>query len=54
MRKTLLIFVAILFMAPMLSGCCPYWFDGGGRGYYGHERGYSSQHNGNREYRESR
>jgi hypothetical protein len=41
MRKTLLVFVAILFIAPMLSGCfCPYGNDWGGRGYYGHDRGY--------------
>lgn len=54
MRKTLLIFLAILFMAPMLSGCfCPYWIDGDGRGY-GHDRGYGGQREGSRDYRERR
>jgi len=47
MRKTLLFIVTILFLAPLLSGCfCPYWYDGGGRGYYGHDRGYSGHDRG--------
>lgn len=54
MRKTLMVLLTILFIAPMLSGCfCPYWTDGGGRGY-GHDRGYDSQRDGYREYRERR
>jgi hypothetical protein len=41
MGKTLLIFLAVVFMAPMLSGCFyyPHRDDGYGRGY-GHGRGY--------------
>ena len=41
MRKILLVFLTILFMAPMLSGCLyyPYRGDWNGRGY-GHDRGY--------------
>ena len=46
--------VARLFVAPLLSGCCPYWYDGGGRGYYGHDRGYDGYHDGSRDYRERR
>jgi hypothetical protein len=60
MRKTFLFFLAVLFMAPMLSGCfCPYWGDWNGRGY-GHERGYNEnrgydgQRNGYRDYGERR
>jgi hypothetical protein len=54
MRKTVLLFLIAIFMAPMLSGCfCPYWIDDGGRGY-GHYRGYDSQRGGYRDYRESR
>jgi hypothetical protein len=48
MRKTLLFFVTILFFVPLLSGCCPYWYDGGGRGYYGHDRGYDRGYGGQR------
>ena len=54
MKKYLLVFLAILFVAPLLSGCCPYWFDGGGRGYYGHDRGYDGHRGGSRDYRERR
>ena len=36
MKKTLLGILIILFVAPMLGGCCPYWY---GSGYYGN-RGY--------------
>ena len=61
MRKTLLILLTVLFMAPMLSGCFyyPYRDDWGGRGYehgrgYYDDRGYDSQRNGYRDYRERR
>lgn len=63
MRKTLLIFLSVLFMAPMLSGCFyyPYSYrdDWGGRGYgngrgYYDDRGYDSHRDGYRDYRERR
>jgi len=54
MKKFLLVFLVILFAAPLLSGCCPFWFDGGGRGYYGHDRGYDGHRDGSRDYRERR
>ena len=60
MRKTLLFFLPILFMAPMLSGCFyPYWGEGNGRGYghdggYHEDRGYDGQHNGYRDHGEHR
>jgi len=53
MRKTLLVFMTILFVAPMLAGCCPCWYGSGGRGY-GYERGYNGQRDGSPEYREHR
>ena len=57
MRKTLLVFLTILFVAPLLSGCFYYpyrdgWDDGGyrhGRGYYG-DRGYEGRRDGSRDY----
>jgi len=60
MRKTLLVFLTILFVAPMLSGCFyPYWDDWGGRGYghdrgYRDDRGYDGRRDGHRDYRERR
>jgi hypothetical protein len=36
MRKSLPVILIILFVAPLLGGCCPYWY---GSGYYGN-RGY--------------
>jgi hypothetical protein len=61
MRKTLLVFLTILFVAPMLSGCLyyPYRDDWGGRGYghgrgYYEDRGYDTPRDGNREYRDRR
>lgn len=57
MRKILLVFLAVLFIAPMLSGCfCPYWIDGHGRGDgYGRghneNRGYDSPRDGSRDHR---
>jgi hypothetical protein len=61
MRKTLLIFLTVLFMAPMLSGCFyyPYRDDWDGRGYghgrgYYDDRGYDSHRDGSRDYRERR
>jgi len=54
MKKFLLVFLVILFVAPLLSGCCPFWFDGGGRGYYGYDRGYDGHRDGSRDYRERR
>jgi len=57
MRKTSLLFLILLFTAPVLSGCfCPYWNDWGDRGYghgrgYHEDRGYDSQRGG---YRDSR
>lgn len=53
MRKSLLVFLTILFVAPMLAGCCPCWYGPGGRGY-GYERGYNGQRDGSRDYREHR
>ena len=47
MRKSLLVFLTLLIVAPLLSGCfCPYGNDWGGRGYR-HDRGYDDS----REYR---
>jgi hypothetical protein len=41
MRKALLVFLAVLLMAPMLSGCFfPYRDDWNDRGYYRHDRRY--------------
>ena len=67
MRKTLLVFLTVLFIAPMLSGCfCPYYMDDWhGRGYrndrgYYQDRGYDGQRDGYRDsdgyrdYRERR
>ena len=61
MRKTLLVFLTVLFVTPMLSGCfCPYYMDDWhGRGYrndrgYYQDRGYDGQRGGSREYRERR
>ena len=60
MRKSMLVFMCILFMTPMLSGCfCPYWGDWDGRGYghgsgYNENRGYDGQRYGYRDYREHR
>jgi hypothetical protein len=59
-KITRLVFLTILFIAPMLSGCfCPYWSDWGGRGYgygggYHEDRGYVSQRGGYRDYGEHR
>jgi hypothetical protein len=53
MMKSLLVFLTILFVAPLLSGCCPYWNDWGGRGY-GYDRGYNGHRDGYRDYRERR
>ena len=54
MRKTLLVFLTVLFMTPMLSGCLyyPYRDDWNGRGYR-HDRGYQDDGNG-RGYRYDR
>ncbi len=61
MRKTFLIFLTVLFMAPMLSGCFyyPYYDDWDGRGYrhgrgYYDDRGYDRSREGYRDYRERR
>jgi len=59
MRKTLLAFLTILFIAPMLSGCFyPYYIDDWhGRGHR-HDRGhhedwgYDDQRGGHRDYRD--
>jgi len=53
MRKSLLVFLTILFVAPMLAGCCPCWYGSGGRGY-GYERGPNGQRDESRDYREHR
>jgi hypothetical protein len=59
MRKILLIFLAVVFMAPMLSGCFYYhddWYDRGyrnGRGSYD-GRYYDRDRDGYRDYRERR
>ena len=60
MRKTLLVFLTLLSLAPMLSGCFyypyPYRDDGYGRGYR-YDRGYrgsgdyDDRRDGNRDYR---
>ena len=51
MRKTLLLFLALLSLAPTLSGCFyyPYHDDWYGRGYY-RDRGY----HGDRDYDDRR
>lgn len=61
MRRTLLIFLTVLFFAPMLSGCFyyPYHDDWDGRGYrhgrgYYDDRGYYRDRDGYRDYRERR
>jgi hypothetical protein len=60
MRKTMLVFLTILSMAPMLSGCFfPYRDDWNDRGYrhdrgYRDDRGYDDQRDGYRDYRERR
>lgn len=60
MRKTLLVFLTILFVAPMLSGCFyPYrddWYDRGYRhdGGYRGDRGYDGHRDGSRDYRDRR
>ena len=61
MRKTLLLFLTVLFMAPILSGCFyPYYRDDwNGRGYRyerGHRdyRDYDGHRDGNRDYRDYR
>jgi len=61
MRKTLLVFLTILFAAPLLSGCFYYpyrddWYGRGyrdDRGYYG-DRGYDGRRDGSRDYRDHR
>jgi hypothetical protein len=55
MMKSLLVFLTILFVAPILSGCLyyPYRDDWGGRGH-GYDRGYDGHHDGYRDYRERR
>ena len=57
MRNTLLIFLTVLFLAQMLSGCFyyPYRDDWGGRGYE-HGRGnyYDRDYDRDRDYRERR
>ncbi len=56
MRKTLLVFLAVLFLAPMLSGCFYYpYHHGHGGGYYedrDHDR--HRDRDGYRDYRERR
>ena len=55
MRKTFLVFLTILSMASILSGCfCPYGHGWDGRGYYGNDRGYDGHRDGSREYRQRR
>ena len=60
MRKTLLIFLTVVFMAPMLSGCFYYPYPYHYRDGYGHDRryyedrGYDSPRDGYRDYRERR
>jgi len=60
MRKTLLVFLTILFVAPLLSGCFyPYWDDWHDRGYrhgggYRGDRGYDGHRDGYRDYRDRR
>ncbi len=61
MRKTMLVLLTILFIAPMLSGCfCPYYMDdwhGRGdrydRGHYDN-RDYDGQRGGSRDSRDRR
>lgn len=61
MRKTLLIFLTILSLTPLLSGCFyyPYRDDWNGRGYrhdrgYYEDRDYDRQRDGDRDYRDRR
>ena len=66
MRKTLLVFLAILSVAPMLSGCFYHYHDdwddrgyrGDGRHYgdrdYDGRPGYDGRRDGSRDYRERR
>lgn len=58
MRKTLLVFLAVLFLAPMLSGCYYYpYHHGHGGGYYDdgdHDRHRDRDRDGYRDYRERR
>ena len=61
MRKIFLLILAVLLMAPMLSGCFyyPYHDDWNGRGYrhnggYHEDRRYDGRGDGYREYRERR
>jgi len=57
MRKSLLVFLTILFVAPLLSGCFyPYGYDWYDRGYrhdggYRGDRGYDGHRDGYRDYR---
>jgi hypothetical protein len=61
MRKTLLVLLTGLILAPMLSGCfCPYYMDDWHgrsnrdyRGYY-QDRGYDRQGGGYRDYGDRR
>jgi hypothetical protein len=60
MRKTLLVFLTILFVAPLLSGCFYHYHDDlddrgyrRDRGYYD-DRGYDGRRDGYRDYRERR
>ncbi|MDA8179990.1 MAG: hypothetical protein ACYDAX_02825 [Desulfobacteria bacterium] len=61
MRKTLLVFLTFLSLAPILSGCFyyPYRYDWDDRGYrrdrgYHGERDYDDRRDGYRDYRERR
>jgi len=56
MRKSLLVFLMILFVAPLLGGCCPYWYGPGyrGNGYYGYDRGYYAPRDATPDNREHR
>lgn len=61
MRKTLLLFLAILFVTPLLSSCFyyPYRYDGYDRGYrydrgYYDNRDYDGRRDGYRDYRDRR
>ena len=56
MRKTLLVFLTILFLAPMLSGCFYYpYHHGHGGGYYeDRDHDHYRDRDGYRDYRERR
>lgn len=60
MRKTLLVFLTVLLMAPMLSGCFYYpyhddWYDRGYRSRGSYDgRYYDRDRDGYRDYRERR